>query len=52
MRVWNALIDGPSDTCYEDGLFTLRLEFSGIEKLYNENFIHLFYLRYLSIDTA
>ena len=29
MRVWNALIDGPADTCYEDGLFTLRLEFSG-----------------------
>ena len=28
MRVWNALIDGPVDTCYEDGLFTLRLEFS------------------------
>ena len=29
MRVWNALIDGPADTCYEDGLFTLRLEFAG-----------------------
>ena len=29
MFVWNALIDGPVDTCYEDGLFTLRLEFSG-----------------------
>ncbi|CAF3142766.1 unnamed protein product [Rotaria socialis] len=28
MRVWNALIDGPSDTCYEDGLFTLRMEFT------------------------
>jgi hypothetical protein len=35
MRVWNALIDGPVDTCYEDGLFTLRLEFSGnIEKVF------------------
>ncbi|CAF4922043.1 unnamed protein product, partial [Rotaria magnacalcarata] len=32
MRVWNALIDGPSDTCYEDGLFTLRMEFTGIVK--------------------
>jgi ubiquitin-protein ligase len=30
MRVWNALIDGPADTCYEDGLFTLRMEFAGI----------------------
>lgn len=30
MRVWNALIDGPVDTCYEDGLFTLRLEFAGM----------------------
>ena len=30
MRVWNALIDGPVDTCYEDGLFTLRMEFTGI----------------------
>jgi ubiquitin-protein ligase len=30
MRVWNALIDGPADTCYEDGSFTLRLEFSGM----------------------
>ena len=29
LRVWNALIDGPVDTCYEDGLFTLRLEFTG-----------------------
>ena len=29
MRVWNALIDGPADTCYEDGLFTLRMEFAG-----------------------
>ncbi|CAF1152029.1 unnamed protein product, partial [Adineta ricciae] len=28
MRVWNALIDGPVDTCYEDGLFTLRMEFA------------------------
>ncbi|CAF0965238.1 unnamed protein product [Adineta ricciae] len=28
MRVWNALIDGPVDTCYEDGLFTLRMEFT------------------------
>ncbi|CAF1122683.1 unnamed protein product [Rotaria sordida] len=28
MRVWNALIDGPADTCYEDGLFTLRMEFT------------------------
>ena len=32
MRVWNALIDGPVDTCYEDGLFTLRMEFAGIQK--------------------
>ncbi len=29
MHVWNALIDGPVDTCYEDGLFTLRMEFAG-----------------------
>ncbi|UJR31738.1 hypothetical protein I4U23_019218 [Adineta vaga] len=28
MRVWNALIDGPVDTCFEDGLFTLRMEFT------------------------
>jgi ubiquitin-protein ligase len=33
MRVWNALIDGPADTCYEDGLFTLRMEFTGIRYL-------------------
>lgn len=42
MFVWNALIDGPVDTCYEDGLFTLRLEFSGriypIEKLSRRRF--------------
>lgn len=31
MRVWNALIDGPVDTCYEDGLFTLRMEFAGTQ---------------------
>ena len=30
LRIWNALIDGPVDTCYEDGLFTLQLEFAGI----------------------
>ena len=35
MRVWNALIDGPADTCYEDGLFTLRMEFTGIESSMN-----------------
>jgi len=33
MRVWNALIDGPADTCYEDGLFTLRMEFTGRLKI-------------------
>lgn len=33
MRVWNALIDGPADTCYEDGLFTLRMEFTGMKKI-------------------
>jgi ubiquitin-protein ligase len=36
MRVWNALIEGPVDTCYEDGSFTLRLEFPGIE--FNKSF--------------
>jgi hypothetical protein len=35
MRVWNALIDGPADTCYEDGLFTLRMEFTGNRKKRN-----------------
>jgi hypothetical protein len=35
MRVWNALIDGPADTCYEDGLFTLRMEFTGRLKINN-----------------
>ncbi|CAF1075239.1 unnamed protein product, partial [Didymodactylos carnosus] len=28
MRVWNAVIMGPTDTCFEDGTFTLRMEFS------------------------
>jgi ubiquitin-protein ligase len=37
MRVWNALIDGPVDTCYEDGLFTLRMEFAGIHKYKKKN---------------
>jgi ubiquitin-protein ligase len=41
MRVWNALIDGPADTCYEDGLFTLRMEFTGIRYLI-KYFIKLF----------
>lgn len=42
MRVWNALIDGPADTCYEDGLFTLRMEFTG-----DKNKKHLNYLNIL-----
>jgi len=28
MRIWNAVIMGPTDTCFEDGTFTLRMEFS------------------------
>lgn len=27
LHIWNALIDGPADTCFEDGLFTLTMEF-------------------------
>jgi ubiquitin-conjugating enzyme E2 A len=37
MRIWNALIDGPADTCYEDGLFTLRMEFTGRKKPIKKN---------------
>jgi len=28
LRVWNAVILGPEDTCYEDGTFTLKMEFT------------------------
>jgi ubiquitin-conjugating enzyme E2 G2 len=41
MRVWNALIDGPVDTCFEDGLFTLRLEFSGTKMKFKISFLFL-----------
>jgi len=51
MRTWNALIDGPTDTCYEDGLFTLRMEFSGKTK--TDRFgISCLLFRDVSIDTA
>lgn len=52
MRVWNALIDGPVDTCYEDGLFTLRMEFSGRRKHHRCCFFSIRYLRFISIDSA
>jgi hypothetical protein len=52
MRVWNALIDGPVDTCYEDGLFTLRLEFAGIISKNSFFLTIMIYYRYLSINTT
>lgn len=54
LRVWNALIDGPVDTCYEDGLFTLRLEFTGNrdESQRNAFAINELHSRYVSFDAA
>ena len=54
LRVWNALIDGPVDTCYEDGLFTLRMEFTGTRGTteQKEPCISDLPSRYVSIDTA
>lgn len=49
MRTWNALIDGPTDTCYEDGLFTLRMEFSGKRKLIDFVFLESF--RFCCLET-
>lgn len=51
MRVWNALIDGPADTCYEDGLFTLRMEFAG-RRDFSQYQIVCFAIRHLSIDAT
>ena len=52
MRVWNALIDGPADTCYEDGLFTLRMEFSGRPASWRGTKDGHLHFRYVSIDAA